>query len=175
MSTSASFGVLVVRLVGLVFAAHGAQKLLGWFGGPGVQKQTAMFHALGLRPARVHALSAGSFELGGGLLLALGLVTPLAALAVTATMTTAIMMVHWPKGFFNHQGGYEFNLVLIFASVGLASIGPGNWSLDHAVGIGMHGLGWAVAAAALGVLGGVIVAVSSRRMAAREAVASPAS
>src|ERR1700730_4125568 len=83
-------GLLLLRLtVGLTLAAHGAQKLFGWFGGPGLDKTGMFFEKLGFVPGRRHALMAGLAEAGGGLLLALGLVTPLAASAVFAVMLVA--------------------------------------------------------------------------------------
>jgi len=169
-----NLGLLLIRLVGLVFASHGAQKLFGWFDGPGITGGTAGFQFLGLRPAKAHFVAAGVFELGGGLLLAAGLFTPVAALAFTATMTTAIVLVHLSKGFFAGKGGYEYNLVLVLVALGIAAVGPGEWSLDNAFGIDWSGAGWAIAAAVLGVLGGLLVIVSSRALVAREP-APPAS
>ncbi len=163
-----TFGLLVIRLVGLVFAAHGAQKLFGWFGGPGINGLTAGFQAMGLRPARLHAISAGIFEFGGGLLLAFGLLTPVAALVITATMTTAVIVVHLSKGFFAAQGGYEFNLVLVLVAVGIAATGPGEDSLDNVFGIDWSGAGWALIALGLGLIGGTLVVWTSRAIVARE-------
>jgi putative oxidoreductase len=166
--TGTNFGLLVVRTIGVVFAAHGSQKLFGLWGGAGLEGQASGFHALGLRPARLHAIAAGVFEFGGGLLLAFGLATPVAALLITATMTTAVLLVHGPKGFFNAKGGFEFNLVLILAAAGIAATGPGSWSLDHAFGLSWHGVGWSIGAVTLGVLGGTMVVLSSRWARARE-------
>src|SRR6202171_5957724 len=101
-------GLFLLRLtVGLTLAAHGAQKLFGWFGGPGLDRTGMFFEKLGFVPGRRHALMAGLAEAGGGLLLALGLVTPLAAAAVFAVMLVAGVTVHLEHGFFLTSGGYE--------------------------------------------------------------------
>src|SRR3954470_10601956 len=106
-------GLLILRLaVGLIMAAHGSQKLFGWFGGGALRGTGAMMEKLGMRPGRLFAIAAGLGELGGGVLLALGLVTPLAAAAIVAVMVVAIGTVHVAKGFWAHQGGLEYNLVI---------------------------------------------------------------
>ena len=163
-----NLGLLVLRLVvGLLFVGHGAQKLFGAFGGHGLAGTAGFFESIGLRPGRLHATAAGLLELGGGLLLALGLLTPVAAAAFFAVMTAAVITVHWVKGLWNTGGGYEFNLVLAAAAFALAAVGPGAWSLDHALKISMHGAGWAVGTLLVGALGG-LGAVLSGRMAARQ-------
>jgi putative oxidoreductase len=126
------YGLLLLRLVvGLLFAAHGAQKLFGAFGGGGPQGTAAFFGSLGYRrPARM-AIVAGLAELGGGLMLAAGFLTPLAAFLLTTVMLNAIATVVWPKGFL---GGYEFETTLAAVAVALAATGPGELSLDHAIG-----------------------------------------
>ena len=94
-----------LRLVlGGVFIAHGAQKLFGWFGGPGLQGTAGFFDQAGLKPGSVMALLAGLAEFGGGLLVLLGLLTPVGALAVIVVMIVAILRVHLPNGFFNTSG-----------------------------------------------------------------------
>src|SRR3954463_2065014 len=104
-------GLLFLRLViGGTLAAHGAQKLFGWFGGPGLAGTAAGFEALGFTPGRRHALAAAVFETGGGLLLALGLLTPLAATLVASLMIVAAGAVHYQRGFFVMNGGFEYNL-----------------------------------------------------------------
>ncbi len=164
-----SLGLLVLRLVvGLLFAGHGAQKLFGWFGGHGLKGTAGFFEAIGLKPGRVHAAAAGAMEFGGGLLLALGLVTPVASLALIAVMTAAVITVHYPKGVWATNGGYEYNLVLASVVFAVAGVGPGAWSLDHALGLSMHGVLWAIGALVLGLAGG-IGAVISGRLAARHA------
>jgi putative oxidoreductase len=152
-----NLALLTIRLVvGLLMAGHGAQKLFGSFGGSGLESTGAVFEKLGLRPGRALALGAGAAELGGGILLAAGLVTPVAAAVVTAVMLVAIWTVHLPKGVWVTDSGYEYNLVLIAASFMLAGAGPGAWSLDHAFGIELAGSGWALASLGAGLLGAVL-------------------
>jgi putative oxidoreductase len=148
--------LLALRLiVGLGFAAHGAQKLFGAFGGHGIEGTASFFEQVGLRPGRVHARASGTAELAGGLLIALGLFTPFAAAALIGVMTAAVLTVHAPNGFFNANGGYEYNLVLVAALFGLAGIGAGDWSLDSALNLDLAGTGWALAALGAGLLGGL--------------------
>jgi putative oxidoreductase len=100
-------------------AAHGSQKLFGAFGGGGPAGTTKFFRSLGFRAPLLMALAAGLGELVGGLLFAVGLLTPLAALILTVVMLNAIGTVHWKKGFFNSAGGYEFNLVILATVVAI--------------------------------------------------------
>jgi putative oxidoreductase len=160
----ALLGLRVV--VGLGFAGHGAQKLFGSFGGGGSEGTAGVFEQLGLRPARPAVWAAGGAELVGGLLIALGLVTPFAAAALIAVMTAAVVTVHLRNGFFVTNNGYEYNLVLATAVFALAGVGAGDWSVDHALGIDLAGTGWALAALGAGILGG-IGAVLGGRLAAR--------
>jgi putative oxidoreductase len=147
-------GLLLIRLaLGLTLAAHGAQKLSRAFGGHGLAGSATVFESLGFRPGKPLALLAGLGEGAGGLALAFGLFTPLAAAVIFATMLVAVFGVHWEKGFFSQQGGYEFPLVLGVTAVGLAFTGPGRWSLDAFVGLPFAGLPWGAAAIGLGVLG----------------------
>jgi putative oxidoreductase len=144
--------LLIMRLVvGLTMAAHGAQKLFGWFGGQGLRGTAGMFAALGFRPPIAAALLGGTCEFGGGLLLAAGLGTPLGAAAIAGVMFVATALVNGPKGFFNIKGGCEFNLVLAGTAIG-AAFGPGRWSLDAALGWRLSGIGWGLAALATAVL-----------------------
>lgn len=123
--------LLILRVVvGALFMGHGAQKLFGFFGGPGLKMTAEWMQGLGLRPARLWAIVDGAFEFAGGLLLALGLITPIAALALIAVMLTAIVSVHWTKGLWAANGGYEYNLVLGAVAAALALGGPGTYSLD---------------------------------------------
>ena len=140
-----TLGLLILRLVmGLTLAAHGAQKLFGWFGGPGPAGTNAMFAKLGFRWPMAMAVMAGLSEFGGGLLFATGLLTPLAALAITIVMLNAFVTVHRPKGFFVTAGGYEYNLTIGAIAVAVAATGPGRASLDHALGIAgdLSGFWW---------------------------------
>jgi putative oxidoreductase len=130
-----TFGMILLRVVlGLALAAHGSQKLFGLFGGSGPTGTRKFFAGLGFRTPLVMAFVAGLSELGGGLLFAFGLATPLAALALTIVMLNAIGTVHWKKGYFNSAGGYEYNLLIIATVVAVTATGPGRLSLDHAFG-----------------------------------------
>jgi putative oxidoreductase len=154
---------LLARLaIGGMFAAHGTQKLLGWFDGPGIEGTTGMMGKLGLAPARTNALAAGASETFGGIGIALGAATPLAATSLIATMTTAIRTVHWKNGFFVTNGGYEYNLTIIAALLLIADAGPGPLSVDAAFGIEESGPGVALAAAAVGVLGSTITLAAAK-------------
>lgn len=143
-------GLLIIRVaLGAIMAAHGAQKLFGWFGGPGLAGTGGWLKSMGFRPARLHALVNGLAEFGGGVLLALGLLTPLGAAAVAGVMFVAIATVHWPNGFFNSSGGYEFNLLIATTAIALASIGPGEISIDHLAAWNLAGIEWGLAALAI--------------------------
>jgi putative oxidoreductase len=134
------FGLTFLRaVIGGLFVGHGTQKLFGWFGGHGPEGTSQMFESIGLRPGRRHATAAGAAEAGGGALIALGLFTPAAAAAIIGTMFTAIRTVHFKNGPWVTNGGYEYNLALIAAMATLADLGPGDVSLDHALGIEVKG------------------------------------
>lgn len=158
-------GLLGVRLlVGGLFAGHGAQKLFGAFGGPGLEPTAQMMHSVGFRPGRAAAPAAGAAELGGGALLAAGLLTPAGAAATSASMVGAIAGVHAPKGLWNHEGGYEYNLVLIGVGALLSAAGPGALSLDRALGTERRGLRWAAAQLLAAVAGGLGALALGRRL-----------
>lgn len=151
-----SHGIVLLRVVfGLALAAHGSQKLFGWFGGHGLRGTAGFFGQLGFRAPLAMAALAGLAELGGGLLFALGLATPLAAFAIAVVMLNAIRAVHWKKGFWNANGGYEMNLFVLAAAVAVAVTGAGRFSLDSWIGwsSNLSGLWWGV-----GVLGAALVA-----------------
>jgi putative oxidoreductase len=141
-----TLGLLILRLVmGLTLASHGAQKLFGSFGGPGVAGTSGMFGKLGYRWPVAMAYLAGAAELFGGLLFAAGLLTPFAALALIVVMLNAVITVHWSKGFFATAGGYEYNLAIMAIAAAVAALGPGRYSVDHALGIAgsLSGVWWA--------------------------------
>ncbi|WP_046225487.1 DoxX family protein [Paenibacillus dauci] len=126
-----SMGLLLIRVViGVIFAAHGAQKLFGWFGGFGPKGTGGWMESLGIKPGVAAAVAAGLVELLGGLAFAAGLFTPIAAVLLSLTMIMAIVKVHAPNGFWNTAGGYEFNLILIVVLIGVALTGAGSYSLD---------------------------------------------
>jgi len=147
-------GLTALRVVvGGAFAAHGAQKLFGWFGGPGPDALGQGFEQMGIRPGKRNAVIAGASELGGGAMIATGFLTPLGAAAIVAVMDQAVRTVHWSKGFFNSDGGYEYNVVLAASVLAIADIGPGPVSLDRALGTEKSGPFWALAALAAGLAG----------------------
>jgi putative oxidoreductase len=147
-------GRLLLRLtVGSLFFGHGTQKLFGLFGGHGLDATANMFESLGMRPGRRNAIAAGLAEAGGGAALAAGFATPLAAATLTSVMLTAIHRVHLKNGPWVTNGGYEYNAVLIAAVIALTEVGPGDVSLDHALGTERSGPGWALLALAAGAAG----------------------
>ena len=161
-----TYGLLLLRVVlGGTLAAHGAQKLFGMFGGGGPQVTAGFFGALRFRAPLAMALLAGASELGGGLLVALGLLTPLGALALATVMVTAIGSVHWRNGFFATGGGYEFNLLVLASALALAATGPGRLSLDRLIGWdgSLSGPWWAAGAAGASLVVGAINLTAGRR------------
>ena len=130
----ADIGLLILRLVvGLLLAGHGAQKF-GMFGGHGLKGTSGWLGSMGLRQAGIWAFLAGLSEVGGGVLLALGLLTPLGAVAIVAAMLMAALLAH-RQALWLTEGGMEYNLVLIAAAVALVFTGPGQFSLDAALGL----------------------------------------
>ncbi|WP_059050166.1 DoxX family protein [Paenibacillus senegalimassiliensis] len=124
-------GLLIIRLVlGLTMMAHGAQKLFGWFGGYGPKGTGGWMESLGMKPGVLMAVMAGLSEFGGGLLIAAGLFTPFGAVLLVLTMLVAIFTVHAKNGFWSTGNGYEYNLLIIAVSLGLAFTGAGSYSLD---------------------------------------------
>ncbi|HET7419683.1 MAG TPA: DoxX family protein [Candidatus Dormibacteraeota bacterium] len=131
-----SAGLLVLRLViGLTLAAHGGQKVFGWWSGPRISGWTGAMNRMRIRPARLWAWMSALAELLGGIALAVGFLDPLPSFAIAGAMLVAIALVHWPKGFFNSKGGFEFNLSILGAVAAIALIGPGPISLDSALRI----------------------------------------
>lgn len=126
-----SVGLLLMRLViGLAFIGHGAQKLFGWFGGYGPKGTGGWMESIGIKPGVMMAVLAGVLELVGGFMFAAGLLTPVAALLIVATMLGAIIKVHAPNGFWATSNGIEFPLTVLVIAAGVALTGPGSISLD---------------------------------------------
>jgi putative oxidoreductase len=163
-------GLLIVRLcLGLTLAAHGLNK---FFGGGRIAGTARWFESIGMKPGRFHALIAALAETTSGLLLAAGLLTPVAAAGFVALMFVAAWTVHRPNGFFIVKEGWEYNLVLAAVAVGIATTGPGELSLDYLVfGANDPLAGWTglAIAAALGLGGGVGQLILFYRPPAREA------
>jgi len=133
----ASLALLIVRLtLGLSFIGHGAQKLLGWLGGAGFAATAKGYEErMGLRPGSFYAALAGGGEFLGGLLVALGLLTPLGALLIAATMVVAIAKVTGKNGYWVSKNGWEYNFLIIVVCIALILTGPGAYALDHAIGL----------------------------------------
>jgi putative oxidoreductase len=133
---TADLALAIVRVVtGLVLAGHGAQKALGAFGGPGLTKWTGAAKGMGFHPAGLWANAAAWGELLGGLALAVGLLTPVAAAVLAVDMLVAIWKVHWSKGFWITRGGYEYALILFFVFVLIGLVGDTAYSVDRALGL----------------------------------------
>jgi putative oxidoreductase len=116
-------------------AAHGAQKLFGWFGGHGLAGTAGYFEMLGFRPARLFAVAAAAGEVASGLLVALGLLGAAGPALMLAIMIVATLAVHWKNGFFAMQNGIELGALYATGAVALAFTGPGAWSLDALLGL----------------------------------------
>jgi putative oxidoreductase len=161
-----SYGILFLRVVlGLIMAGHGAQKLFGSWGGPGLQGVNGWLTSMRFRGGRLPVLLLVTGEFGGGLLLALGLGTPFAAAAVVGVMVVAIATTHWRNGFWNGAGGYEFNLLILTAAAALAATGPGRFSLDRAFGWAdnLSGVWWGVGALGAGAFAALVILTVGRR------------
>jgi putative oxidoreductase len=166
-------GRLLLRLtVGGTFFVHGTQKLFGWFGGYGPDGTGQFFESLGLRPGKRNAIAAGSTETGCGVLVALGLATPLAAAGLSAVMITALRTAVWNEGFKPATGEHE--VLLAVAALALTDTGPGATSLDSGLGIERRGPGWMLAALGAGAAGSAIAISRGRRRAAAPPPAAPA-
>lgn len=132
--TSSGIDTLPIRLgAGIIFAAHGAQKLFGWFGGYGLEGTAGWMESIGLAPGMLMALAAGGAEFFGGLFLILGLLVRPTAAVLAITMLVAIVTVHLQNGLFMSNNGYEFALALLVISAGLVIRGSGSLSLDKII------------------------------------------
>ena len=168
-------GLLILRLVvGLTLAAHGAQKVFGWFGGYGLAGTGGFLEQLGFHPGKRAAFMAGLAETAGGLLLALGAATPLAATLIVGVMLVAIVAAHWTKGFFNHNGGYEYPLVLAVTALSVVFTGPGRISIDALLGREYAGITWGLVSLIVGSVGAVLQLASRRGQPALQADAKTA-
>jgi putative oxidoreductase len=164
--TISDVGLLILRLgIGLTFAAHGAQKAFGWWGGPGPGRWRGAIEKMGFAPVELFAGISIAAELGGGLLMALGFLTPIAAAVLIAQSIVIVFHVHWPKGFFASGGGYEHPFALGIASLAICLLAAGAISLDAALN-----LAWSteirILAALVGIAAGV-VSVAVPRLAAQ--------
>jgi putative oxidoreductase len=138
MTITMDVALLILRLgVGLTLTGHGVQKLFGWFGGPGLIRLSQGFEKQGFKPAWPWVALAIVGEVGGGLSVALGFLTPLGAAGILGAMAMATFKNHWKNGFWLQKGGYEYALTLLIVSIALGLIGPGGYSLDVLLGINL--------------------------------------
>ncbi|MFI5259268.1 MAG: DoxX family protein [Candidatus Limnocylindrales bacterium] len=166
---SVDLAFLLIRVaVGITFAAHGAQKAFGWWGGPGLAKWRGAVAGMGFRPVELFVGASILAELVGGLMLATGILTPVAAALLVAQSVVIIFKVHWSKGFFSGKGGFEFPFVLGMGAIAIGIAGPGQVSLDQLIklepGATIRG-----ALLVIGVLGGLASLAVPRLMAERTA------
>jgi putative oxidoreductase len=150
-------GLLLIRVgFGLLMAAHGAQKLFGWFGGPGLTATAGFFEPLGFRPGRLFAATAAITELASGLLVTLGFLGPVGPALMVSVMIVAAISVHWKNGLFAAKGGIEVALLYATVAAGLTLIPPGQYSLDALLGLTSFwtpAIGWL--ALGVGIAGGI--------------------
>ncbi len=159
--TELDLGLLLLRLaLGPMLVVHGWNKV---FGAGGLSGTEGWFESLGLRPARLHARLAPINEIGAGILLTLGLLNGLAAMAFVGLMLVATFTDHRGKGYFVFKGGWEYTVLVAMVAVAIAALGPGQWSLDHALGLELFGLGWAAAAAVGGAAAAAALLATSYR------------
>lgn len=164
-----TIGLLVLRIVmGLTVAAHGAQKLFGVFDGPGLQNFAAMLESLGVKPGRYWAVVAAVAELAGGVLVAVGLFTPIASLVVASDLLVAILTIHLAKGFWSTKGGYEYPLTLVAGMLAISLVGPGRAAIDTLIGLRLpEPITWVITA--IIVLLGALAAAYGRKVPALQA------
>lgn len=151
-----SVGLLLVRVVvGLIMAGHGSQKLFGWFGGHGVRKTGEFLGQLGFQPGTAFAAAASISEIASGLLVTFGFLGPVGPALMIAVMIVAAITVHWGRGLFAQNGGFELPLLYAAAAFSLALTGYGQYSLDSALGIaGQLSVSDTWIALTLGIVGG---------------------
>lgn len=157
--TDADVASLVLRLaLGPMLVLHGLNKVRG-----GLEGTERWFESLGLRPGWLHARVAASTEIGAGLIVTLGFLNGLGAMAFVGLMTVAALTDHRGKGYFIFKGGAEYVVLVAMVAVALAVLGPGRWSLDHALGWDLAGVVWGVIALVGGLLAAAGLLVTSYR------------
>jgi len=172
-NVASDVGLLVLRAVsGGLLAGHGAQKLFGWFGGPGPRGTAGLMEAIDMRPGDAWALAAGGSEFAAGVLTALGLCWPVGPIATIGPMGMAIGTVHRGKPIWVTEGGAELPVRYMAVAVALTLTGPGRLSLDRVLRVRVPGP--LVALTAAGVAGGLAVGLSMARRAASAPAPAPA-
>ncbi|WP_433632534.1 DoxX family protein [Nocardia sp. CA-120079] len=161
--TALDAGALLLRVIaGLTMAAHGYQK---FYSGGRIPGTARWFDSIGMRPGRLHAVTAAGTEMAAGILLALGLLTPLAGAGFVGLMLVAAWTVHRAHGFYSVNSGWEYNLVLATIGVALSTTGPGEWSLDGVLGLteSLSGLtGFLISAGGGSIAGAALLAACYR-------------
>lgn len=158
-STELDVAALVLRLaLGPMLVLHGLNKVRG-----GLAGTAGWFESLGLKPGWLHARVAAVTEIGAGLIVTLGLLNGLGAMAFVGLMTVAALTDHRGKGYFIFKGGAEYVVLVAIVAVALAVVGPGRWSLDSALGLDLAGIGWGIIALVGGVLAAAGLLVTFHR------------
>lgn len=159
--TAVDEAILLLRVaLGLMILAHGYNKI---FGAGGLSGTAGWFAALGLQPAGLHARLAAATEIGVGVLLVMGLLTPAATAGLVGLMWVATRTDHRGKGPFVFQGGWEYTAMIMVCAVTVGLVGPGRYSLDRLLGLPGGGLAWGLAGAAVGLIaGGTLLAACYR-------------
>ena len=157
-------GLLLLRLfIGVPIVAHGAQKLFGWFGGYGLKGTGGFLDSIGFQPGTTFAAIAALSEFGGGILLAVGLLTPFGSAAVLAAMIVAAISVHWKQGFFGQNNGYELPYLYAAVALVLALTGGGRFSLDSELQLSFTNRVEVVAGAIVAAVIAAAIALATRR------------
>jgi len=162
MSAEASGGLLVLRLaIFVIMGFHGTQKLFGWWDGGGLDKAQAFFASQGFRPPRVMAAVAGVTEITGGVLISSGLLTVLSVAMLTGVLTN-VTAIHIRNGLDRTKHGVEFELIILAGVLAVGLCGPGDWSLDSALGVPSRA--WlGLAAIAIGIVSGLTIVATRQR------------
>ncbi len=174
MTVTMNIALLIFRVfIGLTLMGHGAQKLFGWFGGPGPVRLRQGLEKQGYKPAWFWVSLAVVGEFGGGLSLALGFLTPLGAAGILGAMVMAAK-THWKNGFFLQKGGFEYPLTLAIASLTIGLIGPGQYALDTLFGITLpEVLLFGILAVAALLIDSIGIIISSRNASAAQPESAP--
>jgi len=160
-------------ILGLIFAAHGAQKAFGWWNGPGYQRWTQAIASMRIHPVGLWAFVSVAAELGAGLALAVGLLTPFAVAALIGQSVVIIIKVHLPKGFFNSTGGIEFPLSLVGGLLAIMGLGAGALAIDAAVGLPAFSVPFRLLLLGIGFAGGLVALSMTRLQAAEQPLPAP--